>query len=113
MAKFQAKTINYPIDRSHNYQMESSEVLTIYDLIKYKNLEQRRKVKGLSKERSDMFIGGFSVATALMKFCNTPRLIVSGSGLREGLLYEILRGKQVIKDVLGSSAQQCHQNIKY
>ena len=103
IGKISRKTNNYPIDRSHNYQMESSEVLNIYDLIKYKNLEQRKKVKGLSKERSDMFIGGFSVATALMKFCNNPRLIVSGSGLREGLIYEILRGEQVIKDVLESS----------
>ena len=103
IGKISRKIINYPIDRSHNYQMESSEVLNIYDNLKYKNLEQRRKVKGLSKERSDMFIGAFSVVTALMKFCNNPRLIVSGSGLREGLIYEILRGEQRIKDVLQSS----------
>ena len=103
IGKISRKTINYPIDRSHNYQMESSEVQTIYDLLKYKNSEQRKKIKGLSKERSDMFIGGFSVATALMKFCNNPRLIVSGSGLRDGLIYEILRGEHVIKDVLESS----------
>lgn len=103
IGKISRKTINYPIDRSHNYQMESAEVINIYDSIKYKSPEQRRKVKGLSKERSDMFIGAFSVATALLKFCNNPRLIVSGSGLREGLIYEILRGEQVIKDVLESS----------
>ena len=103
IGKISRKTISYPIDRSHNYQIESSEVLNIYDLIKYKNPEQRRKVKGLSKERSDMFIGAFSVVTGLIKFCNNPRLIVSGSGLREGLIYEILRGEHVIKDVLESS----------
>ncbi|ODA39756.1 exopolyphosphatase [Desulfosporosinus sp. BG] len=100
IGKISRKTINYPIDRSHNYQMDSSEVLNIYDSIKYKNSEQRRKVKGLSKERSDIFIGAFSVAAALMKFCDNPRLIVSGGGLREGLIYEILRGEKVIKDVL-------------
>jgi len=100
IGKVSRKTINYPIDRSHNYQMESSEVLDIYDSIKYKNAEQRRKIKGLSKERSDMFIGAFSVAANLMKLCNNPLLIVSGSGLREGLIYEILRGEKVIKDVL-------------
>jgi exopolyphosphatase/guanosine-5'-triphosphate,3'-diphosphate pyrophosphatase len=103
IGKISRKTNNYPIDRSHNYLMESSEILNIYDSIKYKNLEQRRKVKGLSKERSDMFIGAFTVVIALMKFCKNPRLIVSGSGLREGLIYEILRGEQVIKDVLESS----------
>jgi len=103
IGRISRKSINYPIDRSHNYQMESTEVLKIYDLIKHKNQDQRKKIKGLSKDRSDIFIGAFSVATALMKYCNNPRLTVSGSGLREGLTYEILRGKQVIKDVLESS----------
>jgi len=103
IGRISRKSINYPIDRSHNYQMESTEVSKIYDLIKYKNQDQRKKIKGLSKDRSDIFIGAFSVVTALMKYCNNPRLTVSGSGLREGLTYEILRGKQVMKDVLESS----------
>jgi exopolyphosphatase/guanosine-5'-triphosphate,3'-diphosphate pyrophosphatase len=112
IGKISRKTINYPIERSHNYQMESSEVLNIYDSIKYKNPEQRRKVKGLSKERSDMFIGAFSVAAALITFCNNSQLIVSGSGLREGLLYEILRGERVAKDVLGSSLNNVIKTLK-
>ena len=111
IGKISRKATNYPIDRSHNYQMESAEVLSIYDLIKFKNPEQRRKVKGLSKERSDMFIGAFSVVTTLIKFCNNPQLIVSGSGLREGLIYEILRGEQVLKDVLESSLNNVIKNL--
>jgi len=111
IGKISRKALNYPIDRSHNYQMESVEVLNIYDLIKFKSSDQRRKVKGLSKERSDMFIGAFSVATALIKFCNNPQLIVSGSGLREGLIYEILRGEQMIKDVLESSLNNVIKNL--
>ncbi|EGW36591.1 exopolyphosphatase [Desulfosporosinus sp. OT] len=112
IGKISRKTINYPIDRSHNYQMDSSEVLNIYDSIKYKNSEQRRKVKGLSKERSDIFIGAFSVAAALMKFCDNPRLIVSGGGLREGLIYEILRGEKIIKDVLEVSLNNIIKTLK-
>ncbi|MDR3600606.1 MAG: exopolyphosphatase [Desulfosporosinus sp.] len=112
IGRISRKTVNYPIDRSHNYQMESSEVFDIYDSIKYKNAEQRRKIKGLSKERSDMFIGAFSVATALLTFCNNRQLIVSGSGLREGLIYEIMRGEQVIKDVLDSSLNNVIKTLK-
>lgn len=112
IGKISRKAINYPVDRSHNYQMAASEVLTIYDSLKFKNPEQRRKIKGLSKERCDMFIGAFSVAAALMTFCGNPQLIVSGSGLREGLIYEILRGEQVIKDVLGSSLNNVMKTLK-
>lgn len=100
IGRISRKNNNYPIDRSHNYSMESSEVLNLYDYVKYNNPEQRKKIKGLSKDRSDIFIGAFSVAATLLEFCNSPQLIVSGSGLREGLLHEILHGDQVIKDVL-------------
>lgn len=100
IGRISRKNNNYPIDRSHNYVMESSEVLNIYDYVKYNNPEQRKKIKGLSKDRSDIFLGAFSVAAALIEFCNSPQLIVSGSGLREGLLHEILHGDQVIIDVL-------------
>jgi len=100
IGRISRKNINYPIDRSHNYIMESTEILNIYDYVKYNSPEQRKKIKGLSKDRSDMFLGAFSVATALIEFCNNPQLIVSGSGLREGILHEILHGEQVVKDVL-------------
>ncbi|HZK83408.1 MAG TPA: Ppx/GppA phosphatase family protein [Desulfosporosinus sp.] len=100
IGRISRKNNNYPIDRSHNYLMESTEVLNSYDYIKYNNSEQRKKIKGLSKDRSDMFLGAFSVAAALIEFCNNPQLLVSGSGLREGLLHEIMHGDKVINDVL-------------
>lgn len=100
LGKISRKFNNYPIDRSHNYLMESDEVLNIYSLMKYKDAEQRKKIKGLSKERSDMFLGAASVAAAIIEYCNIPQMIVSGSGVREGLIYEILLEKQVAEDVL-------------
>lgn len=100
IGRISRKNNNYPIDRSHNYQMESTEVLNIYDYVKYYNSEQRKKIKGLSKDRNDMFLGAFSIAVTLIAFCNNPQLIISGSGIREGLIHEILHGDEVIKDVL-------------
>ncbi|SDH31466.1 exopolyphosphatase [Desulfosporosinus hippei] len=100
IARISRKNTNYPIDRSHNYIMDSADVLNLYDYIKFNNSEQRKKIKGLSKDRSDMFLGAFSVVSALIEFCSSPQLIVSGSGIREGLLHEILHGDKVINDVL-------------
>ncbi|MDA8442838.1 MAG: Ppx/GppA phosphatase family protein [Peptococcaceae bacterium] len=103
IGKISRKSSNYPIDRSHNYQIDAHEVLAIYNMVKDKTLEQRKKVKGLSKERSDMFLGASSVAANLINYCNAPHLIVSGSGLREGLIYETLHGHKAIHDVLDYS----------
>jgi len=111
IGRISRKNINYPIDRSHNYQMDSSAVINLYDNIKYNNSEQRKKIKGLTKDRSDVFLGAFSVVSTLIEFCNNPQLIVSGSGLREGMLHEILHGEQVIKDVLEFSLNKVMKTL--
>ena len=101
LGKIDRKKRDYPLEITHNYPIESKDVLEISDLIKDMNLKQRKKVKGLSKERADIFLGALSEVECLIKYCECPKLIVSGSGVREGLIYEyLLKGKEPVKDVL-------------
>lgn len=111
VGKISRKSTNYPLDRSHNYCMTSSEVADIYNSVKDKSLEQRKKVKGLSKERADIFIGASSVMAVLMDYCKNPRLIVSGSGVREGMIYEILNGQTMVVDVLDFSINNTIESL--
>lgn len=101
IGKIHRKKIAFPLEFIHNYTLESEEVIDIYNSIKEMNLKQRKKVKGLSKDRADIFLGAASVVNALIKYCNCPTLSISGSGVREGLLYEyILKGHDPVEDVL-------------
>lgn len=111
IGKISRRKSNYPIDRSHNFEIDANEVFEIYDLVKDKTLEQRKKIKGLSKERSDMFLGAASVATALIKYCGLPQMLISGSGLREGLIYSTLQGQEPIEDVLDYSLRIVAQTL--
>jgi exopolyphosphatase/guanosine-5'-triphosphate,3'-diphosphate pyrophosphatase len=111
IGKISRKNSNYPIDRHHHYQIPSNEVLDIYTMIKDKTLEQRKKVKGLAKERSDIFLGAISVAAALIRYCSISELIVSGSGLREGLIYETLLGQTTLNSVLDFSLNILAQTL--
>jgi len=104
IGKLHKKKTNYPIDNLHNYQIPTNEVIAIYDQIKVKDASQRRKLKGLSKERSDIFVGAATVLVTLIEYLDLKDLHVSGSGLRDGFLYEyIFKNKTPLIDVLDFS----------
>lgn len=104
IGKIHRKKTSYPIDESHNYFIPTDDVINIYNSLKSKTLEQKKKVKGLSSDRADIFMGACSVVTTLIEYCNTKELYVSGSGIREGLIFEhILKDKTPVNDVLDFS----------
>jgi exopolyphosphatase/guanosine-5'-triphosphate,3'-diphosphate pyrophosphatase len=52
--------------------------------------EQRRRVPGLKPERADIIVAGLAVAAELLDRVSAKGVTVSGYGLREGLLLEML-----------------------
>lgn len=104
IGKIHKKFITYPLDLLHNYTMPFDEVKTIYDYVLELTMSQRAKLKGLPKERVDIFAAPFSALTMLMNYCNCPILKISQYGIREGVLYEKLLGDNINKiDILNFS----------
>lgn len=93
IGKISCKFYNNPIEIIHNYRMETKEVIDIYNSIKYVNLEQRKKLNGLSLDRADIFLGAVSIVSSIIEFCTPSEFIISSSGLKEGLIHEILLNK--------------------
>jgi exopolyphosphatase / guanosine-5'-triphosphate,3'-diphosphate pyrophosphatase len=52
--------------------------------------EQRRQVAGLRPERADIIVAGLAVALQLLERVEAERVTVSGFGLRDGLLLEMV-----------------------
>ena len=104
IGKLHKKKTNYPIDNLHNYRISANEVIDIYDAVKVKDASQRKKLKGLSKERSDIFVGAATVLVTIIEYLKLSELHVSGSGLRDGFLYEyIFKNKKPLINVLDFS----------
>ena len=113
IGKLHQKKTNYPIDNLHNYIIPSNEVITIYDEVKVKDSYQRKKLKGLSKERTDIFVGAAAALVTLIEYLDIKELHVSGSGLRDGFLYEyIFKSKIPLTDVLDFSLKNNLLNYK-
>lgn len=113
IGKLHQKKTNYPIDNLHNYIIPTNEVISIYDTVKIKNSYQRKKLKGLSKERADIFVGATAALVTLIEYLNIKDLHVSGSGLRDGLIFEyIFKSNIPLIDVLDFSLKNQLLNYK-
>ena len=90
---------SYPLELLHNYKVSVEGVKEVVNFLKDKDYKEKQDVQGLSKARADVYIGAaIAVEEVLIDFY-VKELIISGYGIREGVLYERLSGcGKVIQD---------------
>ncbi|BCJ85576.1 Ppx/GppA family phosphatase [Effusibacillus dendaii] len=76
--------------RIHGYQISLNSLRNMYQEIKSSPLKDRKKIKGLSRQRADILVAGFAAIQALADQISAQTIIVSRSGLREGIAFEYL-----------------------
>ncbi|MDU2064248.1 MAG: exopolyphosphatase [Sporomusaceae bacterium] len=109
IAKMDQRQKNYPFPKIHNYRMGMISFENLWQTLIRTNLNQRRKLPGLSSERADIIIAGINIVKTLFEVSAGTQFIVSGSGLREGLFmhYYLQRENQpdVLPDILMHSTR--------
>ena len=104
LGKIDRRRKSYPLELSHNYRMRANDVFEIHNEVSSRNLKQRRAIKGLSRDRADIFVGATAVISQLVEFCGIEEVAISGYGLREGIIYEyISRNHKPRRNVLDCS----------
>jgi exopolyphosphatase/guanosine-5'-triphosphate,3'-diphosphate pyrophosphatase len=74
----------------HGTSIERQEVRQLLETLAGMSLEERRKLPGLRAERADIIVAGLTVVTELLKTLGARGITVSGFGLRDGMLLEML-----------------------
>ncbi len=77
----------YPMDTVHNFNMLTEDFLPLYDMIKVLDLDKKKKIKGLSAERADILPAALAIIKAFISYLDMPGFTISGSGLREGIMF--------------------------
>lgn len=90
VCKMNQKQTKYSLPQTHNYEMNGNQVTVFLEQLKYMSLAQLKKVEGLSKDRADIIIPGMIILDSIYQFLQSSRIIISGSGLRDGLFHEII-----------------------
>ena len=77
----------YPLRTIHNYVVQDNDFEHVYDLLKSLDIDRKKKIKGLSSGRADILPAAMSAIAAFKKYLNLENIVISGSGLRTGILF--------------------------
>ena len=88
VAKIIQRAKKYPATKIHNYAYPVQTFRSFFIYFFLTNWDQRKKISGLSTERSDIILAGSSIISCLLEATGAKKLITSGCGLREGLFYD-------------------------
>lgn len=109
MAKIEQKKQKYPASKIHNFQFSTQAFKATFNLLRDTSLDQRRKISGLSNDRSDIILAGSSVIQCLLEATGSKKVVISGCGLREGLFLDYYSKKEklpvIAKDILEESTR--------
>jgi exopolyphosphatase/guanosine-5'-triphosphate,3'-diphosphate pyrophosphatase len=86
LAKVDRIARDYPLTPLHGYAISRPRVHEIAALLFSKKLKQRRDIPGLNDDRGDSIVGGALAIETLMELIDARQVIVSGQGVREGLV---------------------------
>jgi exopolyphosphatase/guanosine-5'-triphosphate,3'-diphosphate pyrophosphatase len=90
LAKVDRESGRYPIPRIHGYVLARKGVADIEALVGSRPRSRRGRIPGLNADRADSIVGGALATLVTMEGLGADELIVSGQGLREGVLYDLL-----------------------
>ena len=114
LGRMDRKRKRYPLDVSSGYSFSDIDLNQMFNILKSKNLKQRLKVDGISKDRADIIVASTAILANLTSFTNIKEITVSGKGLREGILCQYVNDTtDTHKDILDFSLESimCDHNL--
>jgi exopolyphosphatase/guanosine-5'-triphosphate,3'-diphosphate pyrophosphatase len=80
----------YPIPRVHGYTIRNHDLDGLAELIADLPVAKRRAVPGIGSERADVIDAGLIVFSELLRSTKASEIVVSGTGIREGIALEAI-----------------------
>ena len=87
IAKMHLRASGYPMPTLHNYRLTPGAVDALYLKLTSLPFRLRRQVPGLAAHRAETVLGALTLAQAVLGWLKPSVIVISGVGLREGLLF--------------------------
>jgi len=95
-AKIHQAKINYPYQQTHHYMIHALEAEKLFIEMSQLELDERKKMQGLSKDRVDVIIPGLAILTTAFTYMQSTHYIICGAGLRDGIFHKLLSSENAI-----------------
>ena len=84
---------DYPIERVHGYPLWDHDLEALGELLGEMPAAKRRAIPGIGSDRADVVMAGIVVLGELIRVTGAGRIVVAGTGIREGLALEAIGAK--------------------
>lgn len=109
LGKIERRRTGGLIDVAHMYRLPSEALTHLVQRLWSLDLNKRKQIDGLSKDRADIILGGSAIFGALQRRLHAPQFVVSGVGLRDGLFFAALRPQSA--PVVGDPLEESVENL--
>jgi len=83
----------YPVRRVHGYLLYENDIDALEELLSEMPAVRRRAVTGIGGDRADVVLAGIAVFSELLRAVKAEGIVVSGTGIREGIALESIGAK--------------------
>jgi len=91
VARIHMRLRSHPISVLHHYELTARQAIEICDLISRQSRASLEEIPGIPKRRLDTLPYAAVVLRSVLQQMKAERLIVSAGGVREGLLFDMLK----------------------
>ncbi len=83
----------WPVRRVHGYTLYDHDLEALAELLGEMPAAKRRAIPGIGGDRADVVLAGIVVLEELIRATKIDRIVVSGTGIREGIALEAIGAK--------------------
>ncbi|MBB6732633.1 Ppx/GppA family phosphatase [Cohnella sp. CBP 2801] len=98
LAKLCQRADNYPYANLHGYEVPVKKLSDKLNALAPLNVDKRRKVPGLSKDRADVIVPGLAILQSVTRMTSASRIVICGAGLRDGIFFETCLPRTDVSD---------------
>jgi len=84
---------SWPIGRVHGYPLWDYDIEALGELLGEMEADKRRAVPGIGSDRADVVLAGVVVFQEVLRAAKADHIVVSGTGIREGIALEAVGAK--------------------
>jgi len=88
LARVGVDITNYPLERVHGYPLTRRTLARVERVLLGLDADERRRIPGVGGHRADVIVAGVVVVDELMRRTEAPSVVVSATGIREGIAIE-------------------------
>ncbi|ADZ70804.1 Ppx/GppA family phosphatase [Polymorphum gilvum] len=106
LARLHLFQAGYPLHVMHHYAIPAGEAIEFCRVVAQRDINSLDFIEAISKQRRALLPYGAVVLERVLRAMNAERLVMSATGVREGLLYEMLPEELKAQDPLLEAARE-------